>query len=152
VANRTQILRKLGVLTLFGKVITFASFQDVGKCGSELRSLNSCVRCTSGLLHCREYGVDIISLIVLCYVRGKKQEATHKLYSYRCVCVCVCVCVCARILYDPSEFWSVPPVTPCMYVCIYIYIYTHTHTYTYIHTHTHIHTYIHTYIYILCSL
>jgi hypothetical protein len=71
-------LRKLRVLALFGKVIIFASFQDVGKCGSELRSLNRCVRCTSGLLNFREYVVDIVPLIAICYVSGKKQEAAHK--------------------------------------------------------------------------
>lgn len=40
----------LGPLSGFGKAMTLASFQDFVKCGSRRQWLNTCVRCTDGLL------------------------------------------------------------------------------------------------------
>jgi hypothetical protein len=40
----------VGSLPALGKVITFASFQDSGKCDSQVQWLNKWVRCTNGLV------------------------------------------------------------------------------------------------------
>jgi hypothetical protein len=45
-----KFLGNLGSLPSFGKAITFASFQGVGKCWSRMQLSNKWVRCTSGLL------------------------------------------------------------------------------------------------------
>jgi hypothetical protein len=54
VVNRRLIGRKLwgnfGPLSGFGNVLTFASFQDFGKCDSWRQSLYECVHCANGLL------------------------------------------------------------------------------------------------------
>jgi hypothetical protein len=42
--------RNSGPLPGFSKVMTFASFQDFGKCDGQRQRLHKCVRCTSGLL------------------------------------------------------------------------------------------------------
>lgn len=45
-----RLWENLESLPDFGKVITFASFQDIGKCESQMQWSVKCARCTSGLL------------------------------------------------------------------------------------------------------
>jgi hypothetical protein len=47
---RLKFWGNLWSLPCFSKVITFASFQDVGKWDSRRQWLNKCVKCTNGLL------------------------------------------------------------------------------------------------------